>query len=390
MTFKNIADPKMSQAVAFQSNSDLSVYYRCGFHGTLGVMADKYGPVFMPRLGTRRTLIVSGWEIAEECFTTNDKVQATRPKSASGDNMSYNYAMFGFAPYGACWRAPMQPAARTESIKIRQLMERSSYLSGVFVVSDALPFLKWMDLQGHESAMRGIAKELDTLISSWLKEHRHKRVSGETDGEQDFMYVMVSIMEDAHISSYDPDTIIKATSQIHIEAGTDTTAVALSWAVSLLINNPDVLKKAQDELDIHIGKDRNADESDIKNLTYLQAIVKETLRLYPPAPLAIPHMAMEDCQIGGYHVAKGTHVMLNLWRVHRDPSVWLDPSEFRPERFLTTHVGTDVKGQNFELIPFGSGRRSCPGMSLALPVLHLTLARLLHGFDLSHWVGLST
>ncbi|KAL5987207.1 hypothetical protein ACLOJK_041204 [Asimina triloba] len=423
---------------------------------TIGTMADKYGPGFMLRLGMRRTFVVCGWEIAKDCFTTNDKVLATRPKSASGDNMSYNYAMFGFSPYGAYWREmrkiatlellsnrrldtlkhvrvgeidecmkglyrrwvengrrPVQVEMKqrlfeltfnvlimmivgkrffgdilggtdeAEAIKIRQLMERSSYLSGVFVLSDVLPFLKSLDLQGHEKAMRGIAAELDSLISTWLKEHRQKRLCGETNGEQDFMDVMVSTLESAQISSYDPDTIIKATSQILIEAGTDTTAVALAWGISLLINHPDVVKKAQAEVDTHVGQDRNVDDSDIKNLPYIQAIVKETLRLYPPAPLAIPHMAMEDCQIGGYHVPKGTHVMLNLWRLQRDPSVWAEPDEFRPERFFTTHVGTDVRGQHFELLPFGSGRRSCPGQALAIPVLQLTLARLIHGFDFS-------
>lgn len=150
----------------------------------------------------------------------------------------------------------------------------------------------------------------------------------------------------------------------------------------MLLNNTNILKRAQDELDIHIGRDRHVEESDIKNLVYLHAIVKETMRLYPAGPLSVPHEAMEDCQVGGYHVPKGTHLLMNIWKLHRDPRVWSDPHEFRPERFLTTHADVDVWGKHFEYIPFGSGRRACPGIAFAVQVMHLTLARLLHGYNL--------
>ncbi|XP_058081651.1 cytochrome P450 CYP82D47-like [Magnolia sinica] len=256
-------------------------------------------------------------------------------------------------------------------------------LTGVFVVSDALPFLKWMDLGGHLRAMMKTAEELDVLITGWLEEHRRRRSAGEAARKEDFIDVLLSIMEDAQISSYDPDTIIKATSLAVVGGGTDTTAITLTWALSLLMNNRHVLKKAQAELDLHVGKDRHVEESDIKNLVYLQAIAKETMCLYPAAPLSGPHEAMEDCHIGGFYVPVGTRLLTNIWKLHRDPNVWQDPSEFQPERFLTDHVDVDVRGQHFEYVPFGSGRRICPGISFALQVLHLTLARLIHGFDLA-------
>lgn len=149
-----------------------------------------------------------------------------------------------------------------------------------------------------------------------------------------------------------------------------------------------MLKKAQEELDTHVGKERNLDESDVKNLVYLQAIIKETMRLYPAAPLAVTHQAMESCSINGYDVPAGTWLIPNLWKVQRDPRVWSDPEDFRPERwFLTSHANVDFRGQNFEYIPFGSGRRSCPGISFAMQVMHLTLARLLHGFDVVSPLG---
>ncbi|KAL6012484.1 hypothetical protein ACLOJK_002973 [Asimina triloba] len=168
-----------------------------------------------------------------------------------------------------------------------------------------------------------------------------------------------------------------------ILAGTDTSAITLVWALSLLMNNPHVLKKAQEELDHHVGKDRPVDDSDVKNLVYLQAIVKETMRLYPAAPLSMPHEAMEDCNIGGFHIPAGTQLLTNIWKIQHDPLVWLYPSEFRPERFITSHSEVDARGQHFQYIPFGSGRRMCPGISFAYQVMHLTLARLIHGFNMA-------
>jgi cytochrome P450 len=128
----------------------------------------------------------------------------------------------------------------------------------------------------------------------------------------------------------------------------------------------------------------DVDESDVKNLVYLQAIVKETLRLYPPAPIISLRAAMEDCTLStGYQIPAGMRLMVNAWKIHRDKSIWSDPHKFQPERFLTGHKDIDVRGHNFELIPFGSRRQSCPGISLALQLVHLTLASLLHGFEVS-------
>lgn len=168
-----------------------------------------------------------------------------------------------------------------------------------------------------------------------------------------------------------------------ILAGSDTTTVTLIWALSLLLNKPHLLKKAQEELDIHVGKDRFVQESDTSKLVFIQAIIKETLRMYPPAPLSAPRELSESCTIGGYEIPKGTRLIINLHKIQRDPKVWSEPSEFMPERFLTTYKDVDVRGQHFELMPFGSGRRSCPGTSFALQMLHLTLSNFLHAFEFS-------
>jgi cytochrome P450 len=170
-----------------------------------------------------------------------------------------------------------------------------------------------------------------------------------------------------------------------IAGGSDTSMVTLTWAISLLLNNRHVLKKAQEELDIKVGKERIVNESDIDKLVFLQAIVKETLRLYPPGPLSGPREFLEDCTIGGYHVPRGTRLITNTWKIQTDPRVWSDPLKFDPERFLTTHKHIDFKGtgQHFELIPFGSGRRVCPGASFGLQMVQLALASFLHMYEIS-------
>ncbi|KAJ0024254.1 hypothetical protein Pint_08877 [Pistacia integerrima] len=265
-----------------------------------------------------------------------------------------------------------------ESNRWKEELTNFFALSGKFVVSDALPYLKWLDIGGDKKSMKKTAKELDIVIQEWLEEHKRK-VKGD---QEDFMDVMMSILDDPELfPGRDADTVNKATCLALILAAADTSKVTLTWALSLLLNNPDVLKKAQNELDIQIGKERQVWESDIKNLTYLQAILKETMRLYPAGPLALPHESTEDCTVLDYHVPAGTRLFINLWKIHRDPRVWLDPCKFQPERFLTTQKEFDVRGQNFEYMPFSSGRRMCPGVSFGLQVMQLTLASLLHGFE---------
>jgi cytochrome P450 len=164
-------------------------------------------------------------------------------------------------------------------------------------------------------------------------------------------------------------------------AGSDTTSTTMTWILAILLNNMNALKHAQEEIDHHIGKDRRVESSDTKNLVYLQAIFKETLRLYPPGPLLVPHEGTEDCYIQGYYVPKGTRVFANVWKLHRDPSIWSEPEKFYPERFINENGEIDHESHHFEYLPFGLGRRACPGSMFATQVSLITLARLLHGFD---------
>lgn len=149
--------------------------------------------------------------------------------------------------------------------------------------------------------------------------------------------------------------------------------------MSELMKRPDLIKKATEEIDRVVGRQRWVEEKDIPQLPYIDAIMKETMRKHPVAVLLAPHLALEDCTVAGFDIRKGTRVFINTWSIGRDPSVWDKPEEFRPERFLDKAF--DVKGQHFELLPFGSGRRMCPGYSLGVKMIKSSLANMLHGFN---------
>ncbi|KAK3025220.1 hypothetical protein RJ639_044568 [Escallonia herrerae] len=209
-----------------------------------------------------------------------------------------------------------------ESGRTRDAMRKFLELAGTFTVSDAIPHLRWLDMGGYEKAMRKTAKEIDYFLEGWIEEHKRKRASGQVkDEQQHFLDAMFSTLEGASSKDYggfDVETIINSTCLVFLTGITDTLTVTLTWALALLLNNNHVLKKAQAELDIHVGRKRQVQESDLKNIVYLQAIIKETLRLHPPSIL----------------------------------------------------------------LPARDGRRICPGITLALQVVHFILASLIHGFEI--------
>eukprot|EP01018_Ginkgo_biloba_P001401 Gb_28694 [translate_table: standard] len=282
-----------------------------------------------------------------------------------------------------------------EAERFKELINETFFLAGVFNVGDYLPFLKWLDLQGHERAMKNLHKRRDAFMQALVDEHRQRRSiqGGKLVDDADFIDVLLSASEnddETFVSIFNKDdNIIKSTGLTMITAGTDTSSVTIEWALAALLEHPHILMKAQEELDTQIGQDRVVEESDLPNLNYLQAIVKETFRLYPAAPLLVPHASTEPCTVGGYNVPAGTRLLVNAWAIHRDPAVWERPTEFDPERFFKANREKDVRGQDFDLIPFGSGRRVCPGMSLGLCVVQHTLAWLLHSFEWFVPLGLS-
>ncbi|KAK7364505.1 hypothetical protein VNO80_13219 [Phaseolus coccineus] len=428
-------------------------------HYLLGSVADSHGPIFSIKLGTVKAIVISNWETAKECFTTNDVAVSYRPNLVACQNMTYNLAMLGFAPYGKFWQDMRKNLAfvfladhriealshvrisevrtsakelyhkwtrgKTEKeflmVDLKQWLKEVAFnvvlrmvagkryfgetavveegeaqiclaafkeymrLLGVFAVGDAVPWLRWFDFGGHERDMKENFKELDAVVGEWLEERKRKRDWNGEKGEkgEDFMEMMLSEIDGTNIHGFDSDTVIKATAMALILGGTDTSSASNIWTLSLLLNNPRTLEKVKEEIDAHIGKDKLVTESDTNKLVYLHAAVKESLRLYPPSPLSGPREFREDCMLGEYHVKKGTRLITNLWKIQTDPSIWPEPLEFKPERFLTTHKDVDVKGKHFELIPFGSGRRICPGITFGLRSSYLTLANFLHCFDVS-------
>lgn len=162
-------------------------------------------------------------------------------------------------------------------------------------------------------------------------------------------------------------------------AGTDTTSSTLEWTMTALARNPRVMKRAQDEVRKIIGSKGKVEESDLQHLHYMKAVIKETMRLHPPVPLLVPRESMEKCTIDGYEIPAKTRVLINTYAIVMDPESWKNPLEYYPERFLEQDI--DFKGQDFRFLPFGGGRRGCPGYSLGLATIELTLARLLYHFN---------
>jgi ferulate-5-hydroxylase len=160
--------------------------------------------------------------------------------------------------------------------------------------------------------------------------------------------------------------------------GTETVASAVEWAMAELMKSPKDLKKVQQELDEVVGRTRRVEESDFEKLTYLKCVLKETLRLHPPVPLLL-HETAENATVNGYFIPKCACVMINVWAIGRDKNCWEEPESFKPSRFMKPGM-PDFKGCHFEFIPFGSGRRSCPGMQLGLYALELAVTHLLHCF----------
>ncbi|KHN37270.1 Cytochrome P450 76A2 [Glycine soja] len=251
-------------------------------------------------------------------------------------------------------------------------------------VADFLPILKGLDPQGIRRNTQFHVNQAFEIAGLFIKERMENGCS-ETGSKEtkDYLDVLLNFRGDGVTEPY---TFSSRTINVIVfemfTAGTDTTTSTIEWAMAELLHNPKALKKVQMELRSKIGPDRNMEEKDIENLPYLQAVIKETLRLHPPLPFLVPHMAMDSCNMLGYNIPQGSQILVNVWAIGRDPKVWDAPLLFWPERFLKPNT-MDYKGHHFEFIPFGSGRRMCPAMPLASRVLPLAIGSLLHSFD---WV----
>ncbi|CAM0871809.1 unnamed protein product [Alopecurus aequalis] len=264
--------------------------------------------------------------------------------------------------------------------EFKWMIDELFLLNGVLNIGDSIPWLDWLDLQGYIKRMKKLSKKFDRFLEHVVDEHsERRRRDGESFVAKDMVDVLLQFASDPNLEVKLNREGVKAFTQDLIAGGTESSAVTVEWALSELLKNPEVFAKATEELDHIIGRGRWVTEKDIPSLPYIESIVKETMRLHPVAPMLVPRLSREDASIDGYDIPAGTRVLVSVWSIGRDPMLWNAPEEFKPERFLDNRL--DVKGQNYELLPFGSGRRMCPGYSLGLKVIQVSIANLLHGFE---------
>ncbi|XP_060670733.1 cytochrome P450 71AU50-like [Ziziphus jujuba] len=258
----------------------------------------------------------------------------------------------------------------------KAVIQEAMQLGAAPNLGDYIPQIAPLDLQGLTKKMKKVGKAFDDFFEKIIDEHVQCK---DEDKNKDFVDVMLGFLgsQDSEYRIERPN--IKGIMLDMLVASIDTASTTIDWAISELIKNPNTMKTIQKELENKVGMDRTVEESDLESLDYLNMVVKETLRLHPPAPLLVPHASTEDCTINGFHIPKKARVFINAWTIGRDPDAWTDAEKFFPERFVGSNI--DVRGRDFQLIPFGSGRRGCPGIQLGLTVVRLVLAQLVHCFD---------
>ncbi|KAE8652611.1 cytochrome P450 71A1 [Cucumis sativus] len=404
-------------------------------------LSQKFGPIILLQLGQIPTLIISSLKIAKEAFTTHDLSFSSRPLLYSAQHIFYNCTDIGFSPYGSYLRQlrkicilQLLNAKRVQSFAfirqqevarlvnrishstnpvdltslltmyandvlcrmalgrefstggdyhlhgIQELLEELQMLLGGFFFADLFPSLSFIStLTGTKARLVKAFRAVDKLLDQVIAEH--KSPDREKLGEsKDLVDVLLDIQkngfEDKFLLTMDN---VKAIILDMFIAGTDTTFIALDWGMTELITHPNAMKRAQSEIRRVVGDRRNVTESDVLEMPYLKAVVKEVLRLHPPAPVSVPRETIEDVRIEGYDIPAKTRVFVNIWAIGRDQEWWKDPEIFEPERFLENEV--DYKGLNYEFIPFGVGRRICPGIIMGITIIELALAQILHSFD---------
>ncbi|XP_042507623.1 cytochrome P450 81Q32-like [Macadamia integrifolia] len=245
---------------------------------------------------------------------------------------------------------------------------------------DFLPFLRWVGFVGEEKKIIRFHRKRDAFLQGLIDDRRRRRSNFSQkikEGERKKTLVDALLCLQEAEPEYYPDDIIKGVILVLFTAGIDTSALTLEWAMSLLLNHPEALKKAREEIDNNVEQGRLIEDSDLAKLPYLRCIINETLRLFPVAPLLLPHVSSKECSIGGYAVHPGTILLVNAWAVHRDPKIWFESTSFKPERF----EGIEGEREGFKFIPFGLGRRMCPGAGMGIRVVSLALGALLQCFE---------
>ncbi|KAB2597285.1 cytochrome P450 CYP736A12-like [Pyrus ussuriensis x Pyrus communis] len=408
-------------------------------HRDLHRLAQKHGDIMYLRLGLAPVIIASSPQAAELFLKTHDLNFASRPPLEAAKHISWGQRNLSFGEYGSYWRTMrkmctlellsahkinsfksmrkeeldilinfIQEAAHDRvtvnlSAKVSSLsadisclmvfgkkykdkdldekgfkavVQEGMHLAATPNFGDYIPFLAPLDLQGLTKRMKVVHKVFDDFFEKIIDEHLQ---STSEERPKDFVDVMLGFMGSAESEYRIERSNIKAIMLDMLSGSMDTTATSTEWTLSELLKHPQVMKKVQKEIENVVGMERMVEESDLEKLQYLDMVVKETMRLHPVAPLLLPHAAIEDCNVNGFHIPGKSRIMINIWAIGRNPSVWTDADNFIPERFDGSNI--DFRGRDFQFIPFGSGRRGCPGMQLGITMVQLLVAQLVHCFD---------
>ncbi|KAK4386754.1 Premnaspirodiene oxygenase [Sesamum angolense] len=406
-------------------------------HYALRNLARKYGPMMHLQLGEISAVVISAPRVAKELLTTHDLAFSSRARLQSLAIMTYNYQDIVLAPYGDYWKQmrricfsellssknvrsfstirdeeavnlvesirshpsfmPMDLAQKvlsyTNDVVCRAAFGKScggkdEFLpliiefgtsSGGFDVADLFPSVKFLPLvTGLRTKLMKMHHKIDQVLNVIIDEHMERLRLGQ-HAEEDLVDVLIRFKEKGNLEFPITMDNIKAITLDMFIAGTHTTAATVEFAMAQMIKHPNVMEKAQAELrHVFRGKDRIL-ESDLEKVSYLKMVIKETLRLNPPVPLLIPRDCKDWQKVYGYDIPPKTEVILNVLAINRDPEYWVNAEAFEPERFAES--GIEFIGTNFEFIPFGGGRRMCPGISFGLATVELLLAQLLYHFN---------
>ncbi|KAG2384831.1 hypothetical protein LR48_Vigan10g087000 [Vigna angularis] len=275
--------------------------------------------------------------------------------------------------------------SRGEGSKFWEPMNEMMKLLGAPVIGDCIPWLDWVGrVNGMYGRAKRLAKQLDEFFDEVVDEHESRRghdVHGDDDDDEhnDLVDILLRIQKTNALGFQIDKTIIKAIILDMFVAGTETSSTILGWIMTELLRHPNVMQKLKDEIRNVVNGRTRITEEDLNSMPYLKAVIKESFRLHPPVPLLLPRESMEDAKVMDYDIAAGTEIIVNAWAIARDPCYWEKAEEFEAERFLKSSI--DVKGHDFEVIPFGAGRRGCPGIMFAMNVIELVIANLVHQFN---------
>ncbi|KAG5628980.1 hypothetical protein H5410_000697 [Solanum commersonii] len=342
-------------------------------HQVLRDLAKKYGPIMHLQLGEVSLVVVTSPDMAKQVLNTQDISFASRPKLLVGEILFYKGTDIVFSPIEITGDKCISIGKLLkDKNKLMELVKEASRLMEGFNVADLFPSLKLLHvLCGMKGKIMDAHHALDAILENIINEHKN---NGELEGEG-LLIALLRLMKEGGFQFPITNNNIKAIIFVNMfSGGTETSSTLIDWAMVEMMRNPSVLLKLLMKLMQ-------------KKLKYLKLVVKETFKLHPPGPLLIARECREEVDINGYIIPLKTKVMVNAWAIGRDPKYWIDVECFKPERF--EQISIDFIGNSFEFLPFGSGRRICPGISFGLANIIFPLAKLLYHFDWKLPIGIN-